>query len=620
MPTDISPTMSARLGCRQLFCLLAAVLLPAQLASAQIDISGEWGSRLHEDLGYRGTGPALGEYVGLPLNDAGRQKASSWDASILSSVEEQTKPHPGQYAMRGPGTNLRITKEFDPFNGALVAYTIAGTYGRADRTIWMDGRAHPSEFAEHFWQGFSTGRVERNKLIVTTTHMKAGWVLRNYAPSSNKAVMTEYFVRHGDMLTMTTVLDDPVYFEEPLVRTQTWVFSPNLGVDTRRFFEAVEEISGRAADYVPHNPLGTRQDGFAKDLALPFEATQGGSHTLYPDYLPRLRQLIAGQTSALSPSPIPGTVASPFAGVVIRGAIPVNDEVETLQVRPGLFMLVVAGSNVTVQIGKDGVLVVDAGIAAASDKLLRAIRRLSDGPIRFVINTHFHEEATGGTTALVKAGGPRTPAGGYGPFPSTVANGTSVVAHDNVNMRLGSAVPKPTEDALPTSTFSEARKDMYVNGEPIEVWSAPAAHTDGDSVVYFRKSDVVSAGGLLDTSRYPVIDTAAGGSLQGIIAGLTKIIEITIPERNAIGGTLVIPGRGFICNEMDVVEYRNMLVIVRDRVQDLVRKGSTLQQVKAAGVTLDYDGVYGETSGPWTTDMFIDAVYREASARVGGRP
>jgi glyoxylase-like metal-dependent hydrolase (beta-lactamase superfamily II) len=282
-------------------------------------------------------------------------------------------------------------------------------------------------------------------------------------------------------------------------------------------------------------------------------------------------------------------------------------------------MLVVSGSNVTVQIGKDGVLIVDAGVATASDKLLRAIRRLSDGPIRFVINTHFHDEAAGATTALVKAGGPRTPPGGYGPFPGTVANGTAVVAHDNVNMRLENAVPKLTEEALPTSTFSEARKDMYFNGEPIELLFAPAAHTDGDSLVYFRKSDVVSVGGLLDTTRYPLIDTAAGGTLQGIIQGLTKVIEITIPERNAIGGTLVIPGRGFICNEIDVVEYRNMLAIIRDRIQDLVKKGMTLQQVKAAGVTLDYDGVYGATTGPWTTDMFIDAVYREAGASQGVR-
>jgi glyoxylase-like metal-dependent hydrolase (beta-lactamase superfamily II) len=597
----------------RLCCLAGALVLFSPPAFAQIDISGEWGSRLHEDLGYRGTGPALGEYVGVPLNDAGRQKASSWDASILSSVEEQTKPHPAQYSMRGPGTNLRITKEFDPYNGALLAYTITGTYGRADRTIWMDGRPHPPEHAEHTWQGFSTGKVVRNKLVVTTTHMKAGWVLRNYAPSSSKATMTEYFVRHGDMLTMTSVLEDPVYFDEPLVRSQTWVLSPNLGVDTRRFFEAVDEISGRAPDYVPHYPLGTKQDGFAKDLALPFEGTQGGSRTLYPDYIPRLRALIAGASPPLAPWTVPGAADSIWSPSAPPRA-PAPGEVRTLQVRPGVYLMVVEGSNVLVQTGRDGVLLVDAGAAAGSEALLREIRRLSAAPLRFVINSHFHEESTGGNVALVKAGGPRTPAGVYGPFPTTVASGTQVVAHDNVNIRLQDGPQKPTEELLPTSTYSEKRKDMYFNGEPIEVLFAPAAHTDGDSIVHLRRSDVVAVGGLLDTFRYPVIDVAAGGSLEGIIQGLTRVIEITIPERNAMGGTLVVPGRGRICNEIDVVEYRNMLVIIRDRVRDLAGKGMTLEQVKAAGATLDYDGIYGATDGPWTTDMFLEAVYREVSA------
>src|SRR5205085_2120764 len=159
---------------------VAAVLLVghATVAGAQIDISGEWGSRIHEDLNHRSPGPALGDYGGLPLNDAGRQKATSWDASILSSPEEQAKPHPAQYFMRGPGTNLRIQKTIDPFDQHLIAYTITGLYGRADRTIWMDGRPHPSQYAEHQWQGFSTGAVVNNKLVVTTTHMKTGVIQR----------------------------------------------------------------------------------------------------------------------------------------------------------------------------------------------------------------------------------------------------------------------------------------------------------------------------------------------------------------------------------------------------------------------------------------------------------
>ncbi|MBI4263432.1 MAG: MBL fold metallo-hydrolase [Acidobacteria bacterium] len=592
--------------------IASAALLWGQPALAQIDISGEWGSRLHEDLGYRGTGPALGEYIGLPLNDAGRQKASTWDASILSSPEEQTRPHPVQYSMRGPGTNLRISKVFDPYNGALIAYTITGTYGRADRTIWMDGRPHPSDHAEHLWQGFSTGRVVANKLVVTTTHMKAGWVLRNYAPSSSKAVMTEYFVRHGDLLTMTSILEDPVYFEEPLVRTQTWVLSPNLGVDVRFFFETVEEVAGRPPDYVPHHPLGTRHDGFAKDLALPFESTQGGSETLYPDYIPKLRQLLRGEEPGPLTPPVFATRPSPPVPKAAR----IVDGIETLQVRPNVYMLVAGGSNITVQIGGDGVFIVDAGPAALSDHVVAAIRRLSEAPIRVLVNTHSHDEATGATAAIVRAGGPRTRASSYGVFPGSVAPGTAVIAHENVTRRLDTLVP---EEAIPTSTFFSARKDLYFNGESIEVLAAAAAHTDSDILVHFRRSDVVVAGGLLDTTRYPIVDRSAGGSLQGIIRGLTHVIELTIPERNTMGGTLVIPGRGRLCNEIDVVEYRNMLVIIRDRIQDLVSRGATLEQVKAARVTLDYEGVHGASSGPWTTDMFIEAVYRELSGASATR-
>lgn len=288
-------------------CLTAClVVFLAAPASAQIDISGEWGSRLHEDLHHRGRGAQLGDYTGMPINEAGRLKATSWDASILSLPEEQAKPHPAQYHMRGPATNLRITKVLDPFNQELIAYRIEGLYGRADRIIWMDGRPHPPAYAEHLWQGFSTGRVEDNKLVVTTTHLKAGWVNRNGVPASAKSTMTEYFVRHGDMLTLMSIVDDPVYFEEPLVRTMTWMLHANLGVDNRMIFEIVDELA-REGDYVPAYPLGTKHDGFAKEYGIPFEATQGGRETLYPEYIPKLREMLR-------------EMGSPAARALTRGA------------------------------------------------------------------------------------------------------------------------------------------------------------------------------------------------------------------------------------------------------------------------------------------------------------
>jgi glyoxylase-like metal-dependent hydrolase (beta-lactamase superfamily II) len=639
--TDPLPAMMAA---RDKATLSGSTYIPKE----DVDISGEWGSRLHEDIGYRGTGPELGDYTGFPLNDAGRQQAESWDAEQLSSIEEQTKPHPVQYDMRGPGTNLRITKVFDPYNSALIGYLVTGTYGRADRMIWMDGRPHPSVHAEHLWQGYSTGRIVRNMLVVTTTHMKTGWVERNYAPSSNQATMTEYFVRHGNLLDMVSVLDDPVYLEEPLVRSQSWILTPNLGVDSRMQFEAVEEEAGRPDDYVPHYPLGTHHDAFAREFGLPFEATAGGSHTIYPDYLDRLRDLIAGRQPAplnwaipqYAPASGPTDDRDPAycAGLDMKRAMVLLDQahgaqapcgtgltssesqdgVETLEVRPNLYMLVARGVNVTVQVGDDGVLVVDTGAAGTSAALLRAIRRLSSRPIRYIVETNFDGDAVGGAAGLVQAGGPRTAAASYGPYPGDIASGAAVIAQDAVNVRLAQASAGVPESAMPSSTFS-ARKGLYFNGEPIALFSAPAANADASSFAFFRKSDVISAGGLLDTERYPVIDRNAGGTLQGIIDGLTRIIETAIPERNEMGGTLVIPRRGWICNRIDVYEYRQMLTIIRDRIRDMVTRHMTLAQVKAARPTLDYDGIYGAQTGPWTTGMFIEAVYQEelAGAKKG---
>jgi cyclase len=183
-------------------------------------------------------------------------------------------------------------------------------------------------------------------------------------------------------------------------------------------------------------------------------------------------------------------------------------------------------------------------------------------------------------------------------------------------MSTGSqGVPPLTGDGLPASTFFTPRKDLFSNGEPVQLIFQPNAHTDGDILVFFRKSDVVATGDVFVTTSYPVIDTARGGSVQGVIDGLNAIIELTVPERNQMGGTRVIPGHGRICNEADVVDYRDMVTIIRDRVQEMAMKGMTIQQVKAARPSLEYDGLYGATSGEWTTDMFLETVYREVSRR-----
>ena len=280
--------------------VVIAALMTAPPAQAQIDLTGFWASQMHEDRPHRVPGAELGDYTGLPINDAARQKASSWDASVLSLPERMAQPHAPQYFMRGPGPDMRVQQRVDPITGELVAYTIEGVFGRNDRIIWMDGRPHPSPYSEHLWDGFSTGRIVGNQLIVTTTHMKYGVLQRNGVPSSPKATMTEIFTRHGDMLTMMSIVDDPAYLEEPMVRTSHWLLSSNIRPDERWTFEIVDEIAGREPGAVPHLPLGTRHDAFARKHGIPFEATQGGRETIYPEYELKLRQMLRDRPPAPS--------------------------------------------------------------------------------------------------------------------------------------------------------------------------------------------------------------------------------------------------------------------------------------------------------------------------------
>jgi hypothetical protein len=261
-------------------------------AFAQADIAGEWGRDNHEDQPHRAPGAELGDYTGLPLNAAARQKAESWDASILSQPEQQAKPHPAQYSMRGPAPNVRITKVVDPISGRLIAYTIAGMFGRADRTIWMDGRPHPSEYAEHTWGGFSTGEwLAGGQLKVTTTHMKTTFINRNGPPTSYRGVMTEFFAPHGDMMVMLSIVDDPVYFEEPMVRSNNYRRMPAQHVGPAIPFETVDELGDKPNGWVPSWPLGTHHAEFADRFGLPFEATRGGKESLYPEYMKKIEEL-----------------------------------------------------------------------------------------------------------------------------------------------------------------------------------------------------------------------------------------------------------------------------------------------------------------------------------------
>jgi glyoxylase-like metal-dependent hydrolase (beta-lactamase superfamily II) len=285
-----------------------------------------------------------------------------------------------------------------------------------------------------------------------------------------------------------------------------------------------------------------------------------------------------------------------------------SNELAVWPVRDGIYMIVGEGGNTTVQVGEHGVLVVDTKLATASDALLAAIRKISDKPIRYIINTHWHADHIGSNAAVAKAGS--TIAGGnVSGAIADAGEGAAVIAHENVLVRMSSQDPPPPFEAWPTDTLFVPRKDLYFNGEAIEILHQPAAHTDGDSLVFFRRTDVVSTGDVFITTGYPVIRPEDGGSIDGVIAALNHIIEITVPEEKQEGGTLVIPGHGRLCDEADVVEYRDMVTIIRDRIRSRAEMGMTLRQVQAAKPTADYDGRYGATSGRWTTEQFVAAAY-----------
>jgi cyclase len=565
-------------------------------ASAQVDLSGEWSARYHEDQEHRIPGPELGDYTGLPINDAGRLKADSWDASILSLREHQAKPHPSTYSLRGPA-NIRITKLFDPVTQETIAYELFGTFGQATRTLWLDGRPHPPAYAAHTWAGFSTARWEGDTLTVTTTHLKVGWIQRNGVAHSDAATMTEHFMRHGDVLTVVTIVNDPVYFEEPFIRSSNWVLSLTQDV-TRSQFDIVDEVAGHPKGYVPHYLPGSagaqlKLTEFASRHGVPRQAARGGAAETYPEYQ-SLRVTATPFRPRLPPVPDP------------RGA----DEVRLVPIQGKVYMLVGAGANVTVQIGDEGVLLVDAGAAGTSDRVLAAIRQVTDKPIRILVDTGVDEDHVGGNEPIARVGrwlGGNAP-GNFG-LPVTAAR---VVSHERVLARMSAPTgrqPAAPFAAWPTETFFTADKEIFFNDEAIQLLHQPAAHTDGDVVVFFRRSDVIAAGDVFTTTGYPVIDRARGGSIQGFIDGLNRIIDVAIPKDKQEGGTYVIPGHGRLTDEADVVEYRDMVTIVRDRIRDAIRRGLTLDQVKAARPTLDYDGRYG------SPEAFVDAIFRDLAGR-----
>ena len=303
--------------------------------------------------------------------------------------------------------------------------------------------------------------------------------------------------------------------------------------------------------------------------------------------------------------------ASAAASQRSEAAVAAGADLEVLQLRPNFYMIAGAGANIGVQVGADGVVVVDAGSASRASAVLAAIKRMTPQPIRYVIDTSADPDHVGGNEAIAKAGQTLFTQG-----TDFLGGGASILAAEKVLTRMsaptGRASPFPAT-AWPSETFPQLRKYMYLNGDGIEVLHQPAAHTDGDAFVFFRRSDVVMAGDVLDTTRFPVIDVAKGGTIQGEIAALNRLVDLAIPSVPIVSreeGTLVVPGHGRVCDQLDIVEYRDMVTIVRDRIRDLIKDGRTLDQIVAAAPTRGYTRRYGSDTGPWTTRNFVEAVYR----------
>jgi hypothetical protein len=281
--------VSRRVGILLIYFVIA-VFAASHTASAQVDLGGEWGQKMHEDAPERGAGPEIGDYTGLPINDADRMRGDTWDADKWTQLEHECEPHPSDYAPRGPGS-MRVWADMDPFDMHVSAWHTEIMWMQPTRIIYMDSRPHPSGDSVRTWQGFSTGEWVGDMLKVNTTHMKEGWLRRNGLARSDKSHMTEFFVRHGDYFTLVTIVHDPVYLTEPLIRTSNWILDPGYHPIASTCVPAVEidHPKGWVAYHLPgQNPY---LNEYGEKYGIPLEATRGGAETMYPEYQKKMATL-----------------------------------------------------------------------------------------------------------------------------------------------------------------------------------------------------------------------------------------------------------------------------------------------------------------------------------------
>ncbi len=603
-----------------------------------IDLSGTWRKVSHEDVHDRGSGPDPGEYWGLPVNDAARMRADTYNEEWVStSYILQCRPHPVNYQPLGPDP-MRISKEENPINRQLVAYRVSYDETPGDRMIWLDVRPHPSPYALHTWEGFSTGKWEGDSLTINSTHIKEGFTRRNGVPASFRTTVVEHVSLDEPYLTWVVTTYDPDYLTEPLVRSVTYMRAPTVQIPPYPCSAQQEEVGTDADKYrVPHYLTG--ENPFLSEVAIKYsfslEGVRGGAETTYPEWRAKGTALKPPTGQINGQAPLKPVYSDESTKVAERSAAqaqlaPKYDKVELLHVAGNVFMIAGAGGNIALSVGGDGVLMIDTGAEQATDKVLAAVTEVTKSlrpeerpdsaspyasswqathswqptSIRAIINTSASPERIGGNEKIRNSNLFR-PLGVLG---EEEQGAETILAQENVMKRMIAA--KAPEDAVPTNTYFSQKYTLhrFFNNQAVQLLHMANGVTDGDSAVWLRRSDVIVTGDLYNSDMYPPIDVDKGGSIQGVIAGLSKLADMCVTEYMSQGGTMVIPGHGWLGDAADLGYYRDMLVIIRDRVQSMVDKKMTLAQVKAAKPTMDYDPEFGRQPG--VTNQFIEAVYR----------
>jgi glyoxylase-like metal-dependent hydrolase (beta-lactamase superfamily II) len=428
-------------------------------------------------------------------------------------------------------------------------------------------------------------------------------------PESDQATLVEFFTRHGDHITYTSIINDPVFLTEPSIKTTDFFRQPTDPGGWLFPCDDSEQVVGRAPDQVPNYLFGKQPfvEEHANKYKLPLLGILGGPETMYGEFEAKVKTATAAEARAKT---LPAAGPSLTSRAVDPD--PKNGEIHVLQVRGNVYMLVGDAGNVVVQTGDDGAFVVDTGGGQLTDKILAAIKQLSPKPIRMIANTSFLPAHTSGNEKLKNAGSDPSVLGTFLALAAPGAGSTaSILSHENVVPRMNGSTGTPATPAgsWPIDTYIGDRLRKFHNGDSVELFHTPDAITDGDSFVHFRRADVIATGEVFTTTQYPFIDIANGGSVQGEINALNAILARTVFEHSGEGGTLIVPGRGYLCDEHEVVEYRDMVAIIRDRVKAMIAGGASLQQVKAARCYGGLRHTLWREHRRLDDDMFVEAVY-----------